>query len=218
MFFLEGAPNGQYTCAAVASQFWTDPKVQHQLSCRIHGTTSTFPSAFPLRTFTASPGTRSSGVGLRWGNYHYWMLKFFDRTTLQIKSGRALKPFWLYCDKTVLHASQAAEMLDIRDIVMINNWVAGEAPWAQGQMPPICKLRELSLHFVSGREGGEEVGWEGDKVGVTLDISSLFKTLCLLSPSTEEDIILHFSRWLSLSMPLWDQSRNDPCQFLVTTH
>lgn len=36
------------------------------------------------------------------------------------------------------------------------------------------------------KEGGELVGQEGDKVGVPLDVSSLFETLCLLSPNTEE--------------------------------
>lgn len=42
------------------------------------------------------------------------------------------------------------------------------------------------------------VGREGDKVGVSLEVSSLFEVLCLLSPNTEEGIILHFSRWLLL--------------------
>lgn len=50
---------------------------------------------------------------------------------------------------------------------------------AQGQMPlgaeaALCR-----------REGGELVGREGDKVGVPLEVSGLFKTLCCLSSNTE---------------------------------
>lgn len=48
------------------------------------------------------------------------------------------------------------------------------------------------------RERWKVVGREGDKVGVSLEVSSLFEVLCLLSPNTEEGIILHFSRWLLL--------------------